>query len=76
MDSFEGDSHLCCSFKNPGNDKLKKLWNLAFHEVRIGVENSYQRTGAWFLLLGNNKCKLPYTDKVLCLRLKSEINLA
>jgi len=39
---FEGDGHLRCTFKNPGNDKVKKLWNLAFHEVRTGVENSYQ----------------------------------
>jgi hypothetical protein len=62
--AFEGDGRLRCSFKNPGNDEVKKLWNLAFHEVRTGVENSYQRTGAWFPLIGNNKCKLPYSDQV------------
>jgi hypothetical protein len=43
--AFEGDGHLHCSLKNPGNDDMKKLWNLAFCEVRTGVENSYQRTG-------------------------------
>jgi hypothetical protein len=50
--AFEGDNHLCCNYKNPWNDEVKKLWNLAFYEVRMGVENSYQRTGAWFPLLG------------------------
>jgi hypothetical protein len=58
--AFEGDGHFRCSYKNPGNNEVKKLFNLAFCEVRTGIENSYQRTGAWFPLLGNNKCKLPY----------------
>jgi len=58
--AFEGDGCLKCSYKNPGNNEVKKLWNLAFHEVRTGVENSYQWTGAWFPLSGNNKCKLQY----------------
>ena len=40
--AFEGDGRLKCSYKIPGNGKVKKLWNLAFHEVRTGVENSYQ----------------------------------
>jgi hypothetical protein len=40
--NFEGDGRLKCSYKNPCNDKVKKLWNLAFHEMRTGVENSYQ----------------------------------
>ena len=56
-----------CSFKNPGKDEAKKLWNLAFCEVRTGVENSYQRTGAWFPLIENNKRKLSYSDQVLFL---------
>ena len=43
--AFKGDGHLHCSFKNPRNDEVKKLWNLAFCEVRTGAENSYQRTG-------------------------------
>jgi len=34
---FEGDGHLRCSYKNPRNDDIKKLWNLAFQEVRAGV---------------------------------------
>ena len=73
--AFEGDGRLKCSYKNPGNDEVKKLWNLAFREVRTGVENSYQRTGAWFPLLGNNKRKLPYSDRVLFLAIHAAIRL-
>ena len=54
---------------------MKKLWNLAFHEVKIGVENSYQRTGAWLPLLGNNMCKLLYSNKVLFLAIHAAIGL-
>ena len=73
--AFEGDGHLHCSFKNPGNGEVKKLWNLAFFEVRTGVENSYQRTGAWFPFIGNNKCKLPYSVQVLFLAIHAAIRL-
>jgi hypothetical protein len=41
-------------------------------EVRTGMENSYQRTGAWCLLLGN-KQKLPYSDKVLFLAIQKKL---
>ncbi len=73
--AFEGDRHLRCSFKNPGNNEAKKLWNLAFCEVRTGMEISYQGTGAWFPLIGNNKHKLPYSDKVLFLAIHAAIRL-
>jgi hypothetical protein len=73
--AFKGDGHLHCSFKNPRNDEVKKLWNLAFHEVRTGVENSYQRTGAWCPLIGNNKRKLPYSDQMLFLAIHAAIRL-
>jgi len=73
--AFEGDGCLKWSYKNPGNDEVKKLWNLAFCEVRTGVENSYQQTGAWFPFLGNNKQKLPYLDRVLFLTIHAAIRL-
>jgi hypothetical protein len=63
--AFEGDGYLKFSYKNLGNGEVEKLWNLECCEVRTGVEKSYQRTGAWFPLLGNNKHKLPYSNKVL-----------
>ncbi len=64
---FDGDGGFVCSYKNPGNDQDKIHYNLAFREVRMGVENSYGRVGMWFPLLGNNKKKLPYSKKVLFL---------
>jgi len=51
------------------------LRNLAFHEVRTGVENSYQRAGAWFPLLGNNKNRLPNLERVLFLTIHAAIKL-
>jgi hypothetical protein len=44
--TLEGKGCLKCSYRNPGIDEVKKLWNLAFCAVRTDVENSYQRTGA------------------------------
>jgi len=73
--AFEGGGHLHCSFKSPGNDEVKKLQNITFCEVRTGVENSCQRTGAWFPLTGNNKHKLPYSDQVLFLAIHAAIRL-
>jgi hypothetical protein len=43
------------SFKNPGNDETHKQFKLVWHEVHTTVESSYQRIGAWFPILGNNK---------------------
>jgi hypothetical protein len=62
---FEGDGRFICSYKNPGNDRNKIIFNLAFREMCTGAENSYQRVGAWFKLLGKNKCKLPYKEHTL-----------
>jgi hypothetical protein len=30
---FDGDGRFCCSCKNPDNDEIKQLFNLAWHEV-------------------------------------------
>jgi len=73
--AFDGDGRFLCSYKNPGNDPVKIRYNLAFREVRQGVENSYQRVGAWFPLLGNNKKKLPYSEKVFFLAVHAAARL-
>ena len=73
--AFEGDGRFLCSYKNPGNDRDKKLFNVVWREVRTGVENSYQRTGAWFPLLGNNKRKLPYSEDNLMLAIHAAVRL-
>jgi hypothetical protein len=50
---FESDGCLRCSYKNPANDEI--IFNLAWRKVRIGVENSFQQTGASFLTNGMAK---------------------
>jgi hypothetical protein len=72
---FEGDGRFICSYKNPDNDRNKIIFNLAFHEVRTGAENSYQRVGAWFPLLGNDKHKLPYKEHTLILAIQAAARL-
>jgi len=73
--AFEGDGRFLCSYKNPGNDAIRIRYNLAFREVRQGVENSYGRVGMWFPLLGNNKKKLPYSEKAFFLAIHAAARL-
>jgi hypothetical protein len=72
---FEGDGRFKCSHKVPGNDPIKIIFNLTWREVRTGVENKYQRVGAWFPLLGNNKKKLMYSEKMLLLAIHAAVRL-
>ncbi len=73
--AFEGDGWFMFSYKNPGNDPNKIRFNNAFCEVRTGKEVSYQRVGEWFLLLGNNKRKLPYKEDTLILAIQAAVRL-
>jgi len=73
--AFEGDGRFRCSCKNPGNDEVKKLFNVTWREVRTGVENSYQRVASWFPLLGNNKKKLNYSENMLILAVQAAVHL-
>jgi len=73
--AFEGDGRFHCSYKNPGNDEVKKIFNLTWREVRTGVENSYSRVAAWFPLLGNNKRKLNYSEHMLILAVQAAVRL-
>jgi hypothetical protein len=72
---FEGDGRFKCSHMNPGNDPVKIIFNLTWREVRTGVENKYQRVGAWFPLLGNNKRNLMYSEKMLLLAIHAAVRL-
>jgi hypothetical protein len=54
-EGFEGDGRLQCLYKTPGQDEIKKLFNLTWREVRSGVENSYARVGTWFPLSGQQQ---------------------
>jgi hypothetical protein len=53
--AFDGDGRFMCSYKNPGNNPVKICYNLAFQEVRQGIEKSYLRLGIWFPILRSNK---------------------
>jgi hypothetical protein len=68
--AFEGNGRFCCSYKNPGNDEVKKMLSLTWCEVRAGVENSYQRVTAWFPLLRNNKI-INYLEHMLILAVQA-----
>jgi hypothetical protein len=37
------------------------------------VQNAYQRVGAWFPLLENNKCKLNYSEHTLILAVQAAV---
>ncbi len=62
-------------YKNPGQDEIKKLFNLTWREVRSGVENSYARVVTWFPLLGYNKKKLNYSENILMLAVQAAVRL-
>jgi hypothetical protein len=72
---FEGDGRFRCSYNNPGHHPDRVLFNLVFREIRTGVENTYSRVGIWFPLLGNNKKKMPYSEKVLFLSIHAATRL-
>jgi len=72
---FEGDGRLRCSYKNPGQDEIKKLLNLTWREVRTGVEISFARVGTLFPLLGNKKKKLSYNENILMLAVQAAVRL-
>ena len=38
---FEGDCPIRYSYKNPGLNEDKKLFNLVFREVRTGIETAF-----------------------------------
>ncbi len=71
--AFEGDGRFICSYKNPGHNENKVTFNNAFREVWMLVENAYQRVGAWFPLLRNNKHKLNYNERTLILAVQAAV---
>jgi hypothetical protein len=67
---FEGDGRLRCSYKTPGQDETKKLFNLSWQEVRTAVKNSYARVGACFPFWATIK-KLNYSENMLMLAIQA-----
>jgi hypothetical protein len=48
---FRGDGNLVISYDNLDTVE-KEIFNLAFKEVRVGVENAFGRVQMWFPILG------------------------
>ena len=61
---FRGDGPLLYSYDVINTDE-KMNYNLAFKEVRVGIENAFGRVQLWFPLLGVEKKQWPYDDKLL-----------
>ena len=61
---FEGDGNLLISFKVL-NTAAKRLYNLAFTEVRKGIENAFGRVQMWFPILGNKRKYWSYDEETL-----------
>jgi hypothetical protein len=49
---FKGDGNLIISYDNLDSED-KKTYNLAFKEVRVGVENAFGRVQMWFPIFGH-----------------------
>ena len=61
---FLGDGPTVVSF-NQVNTEYKALYNVAFKEVRVGIENAFGRVQMWFPILGIEKCYWNYDDELL-----------
>lgn len=55
---FRGDGPVGYSYDGRDlNTEERKLYNCAFKEMRIQVENAFQRLKAWFACLSKRKSK-------------------
>ena len=61
---FEGNGPLLISYIKPDTPE-KVSFNLAFKEVRMGIETAFGRVQAWFPILGNNKKTWNYDAELL-----------
>ena len=67
---FEGDGPVIYSFDNP-NTEERVLYNLAFKEVRMSVENAFGRVQMWFPILGVQRKYWNYDEEMLCLAVEA-----
>lgn len=61
---FRGDGNLVISYDNL-NDRDRQIFNLAFKEVRVGVENAFGRVQMWFPILGSMSLYWRYDEELL-----------
>jgi len=69
---FQGDEPHRASFDDPRTES-EQYFNVVFKEVRQTKEVSYERLITWFPILGNNKKRLPYSEKTLLLSVHAAI---
>jgi hypothetical protein len=62
--AFKGHGPNVVSYDILDTDE-KALYNLAFKEVRVGVENAFGRVQMWFPLLGVNRMYWNYDEEML-----------
>lgn len=73
--AFQGDGPQLVSFSNVGGAEDRALYNVAFKEVRMGIENAFGRVQMWFPLLGINLSYWKYDDELLTLAVSASIKL-
>ena len=71
---FQGDGPQVISFSKV-DDQDKALYNVAFKEVRIGIENAFGRVQMWFPILGVNLAYWKHDSELLELAVGAAIKL-
>ena len=61
---FRGDGPTLISYDVLDTEE-KQLFNLAFKEVRVGIENAFGRVQRWFPILGQATKYWPYDEELL-----------
>jgi hypothetical protein len=71
---FRGNGPLLYTYDNL-SDEDKVTFNLAFKEVRVGVENAFGRVQKWFPILGIQKSYWNYDEEMLELAVGAAMKL-
>ena len=71
---FQGDGPIIYSFDDL-TDETRALYNLAFKETRVGVENAFGRVQLWFPILGVLLREWTYDDELLELAIGASFKL-
>ena len=72
---FHGDGPVRASYDNPGVNEARKLFNVVFREVRVGIETAFARMCNWFPILGVNKGASNYDDETTMLSIHAACRL-
>ncbi len=73
--AFQGDGPVVYSYKDMQGDYYKQLFNSAFKERRMTIENAFGRVQSWFPILGNAKAKFDCDDDLMYLSVHASVRL-